>query len=205
VTSDPARDAAALDIRFGMFGKQRRISQISVAAGVGRVLNRRIRVDRFAAQERVTHHPDGYRRSGRGLEGYLLMPLQHCRCNIVEGRRPQGRVKQALTGTFGVPALAVFVLDKRKKPVMPGTPRRARQLRERGRAVVHKGCPFTIRIKNITGGGILAGYGLRQCLLERDGGQRSCCGDKAVPVTKDHVIPRARRGFGAEFQVRSPC
>jgi hypothetical protein len=34
--------------------------------------------------------------------------------------------------------LAFFVLDKQKKPLMPYPPKRARQLLERGRAVVHK-------------------------------------------------------------------
>ncbi|MEW6448264.1 MAG: RRXRR domain-containing protein [Bacillota bacterium] len=32
----------------------------------------------------------------------------------------------------------VFVLDKHKKPLMPYTEKHARQLLERGRAVVHK-------------------------------------------------------------------
>lgn len=42
----------------------------------------------------------------------------------------------------------VFVLDKRKKPVMPCSEKRARLLLERGRAVVHKMNPFTIRLKD---------------------------------------------------------
>ncbi len=41
----------------------------------------------------------------------------------------------------------VFVLDRHKKPLMPCTEKRARQLLERGRAVVHKMAPFTIRLK----------------------------------------------------------
>jgi 5-methylcytosine-specific restriction endonuclease McrA len=40
----------------------------------------------------------------------------------------------------------VFVLDKRKKPLMPCTEKRARLLLERGRARVHKMAPFTIRL-----------------------------------------------------------
>ena len=44
----------------------------------------------------------------------------------------------------------VFVLDKRKKPLMPCTEKRARLLLERGRAVVHKMAPFTIRLKDRT-------------------------------------------------------
>ena len=45
--------------------------------------------------------------------------------------------------------LVVIVLDKRKRPAGFTTPRRARLLIEKGRAVVHKVYPFTIRIKDI--------------------------------------------------------
>jgi RRXRR protein len=41
----------------------------------------------------------------------------------------------------------VFVLDKHKKPLMPCTPKRARLLLARGRAVVHRVQPFIIRLK----------------------------------------------------------
>jgi hypothetical protein len=44
----------------------------------------------------------------------------------------------------------VFVLDKHKKPLMPCTEKRARLLLEKGRAVVHKIEPFTIRLKDRT-------------------------------------------------------
>ncbi len=46
--------------------------------------------------------------------------------------------------------MAVFVLDKHKKPLMPCTEKRARLLLERRRAVVHKMSPFTIRLKDRT-------------------------------------------------------
>jgi 5-methylcytosine-specific restriction endonuclease McrA len=42
----------------------------------------------------------------------------------------------------------VFVLDRHKKPLMPCTEKRARLLLQRGRAVVHKLAPFTIRLKD---------------------------------------------------------
>jgi 5-methylcytosine-specific restriction endonuclease McrA len=42
--------------------------------------------------------------------------------------------------------LAVFVLDRRKKPLMPCSEKRARLLLERGRARVHRLVPFTIRL-----------------------------------------------------------
>lgn len=44
----------------------------------------------------------------------------------------------------------VFVLDKHKKPLMSCSEKRARLLLERGRAVVHKKEPFTIRLKDRT-------------------------------------------------------
>jgi len=46
--------------------------------------------------------------------------------------------------------MAVLVLDKRKKPLMPCSEKRARLLLERGRAVVHRMRPFTIRLKDRT-------------------------------------------------------
>jgi len=42
----------------------------------------------------------------------------------------------------------VFVLSKTKKPLMPCHPARARELLKKGRAVVHKVYPFTIRLKD---------------------------------------------------------
>jgi 5-methylcytosine-specific restriction endonuclease McrA len=42
----------------------------------------------------------------------------------------------------------VFVLDRKKRPLMPCTPKRARLLLERGRAVVHRVQPFIIRLKD---------------------------------------------------------
>ncbi|WP_081616243.1 RNA-guided endonuclease IscB [Verrucomicrobium sp. 3C] len=44
--------------------------------------------------------------------------------------------------------MAVLVLDKRKKPLMPCTERRARLLLTRKRAIVHRRYPFTIRLKD---------------------------------------------------------
>lgn len=47
---------------------------------------------------------------------------------------------------------SVFVLDKHKRPLMPCSNKRARLLLERGRAVVHRRYPFTIRLKDRIGG-----------------------------------------------------
>lgn len=44
--------------------------------------------------------------------------------------------------------MAVFVLDKRKKPLMPCSEKRARLLLEQGRACIHRMVPFVIRLKN---------------------------------------------------------
>ena len=48
--------------------------------------------------------------------------------------------------------MSVFVLDKNEKPLMPCSEKRARLLLERGRAVVARMQPFTIRLKDRTGG-----------------------------------------------------
>jgi 5-methylcytosine-specific restriction endonuclease McrA len=42
----------------------------------------------------------------------------------------------------------VFVLDQKKRPLMPCTPKRARLLLARGRAVIHRVQPFVIRLKD---------------------------------------------------------
>lgn len=46
----------------------------------------------------------------------------------------------------------VFVLDKHHRPLMPCHPARARELLRKGKAVVHKLYPFTIRLKDKVGG-----------------------------------------------------
>jgi len=48
--------------------------------------------------------------------------------------------------------MAVFVLDRKKKPLMPCSEKRARLLLERKKAVVHRMAPFTIRLKERVGG-----------------------------------------------------
>ncbi|ADC61994.1 RNA-guided endonuclease IscB [Allochromatium vinosum] len=50
--------------------------------------------------------------------------------------------------------MAVFVLDKQKHPLMPCTEKRARLLLERGRAVVVRLAPFTLRLKDRIGGAV---------------------------------------------------
>jgi 5-methylcytosine-specific restriction endonuclease McrA len=72
--------------------------------------------------------------------------------NMVEGREAQASVTRPLRATFLEVIVSVFVLDKRKKPLMPCSEKRARQLLEKRRAVVHRLYPFTIRLKVRVGG-----------------------------------------------------
>lgn len=46
--------------------------------------------------------------------------------------------------------MSVFVLDQKHQPLMPCTQKRARLLLKKGRAVVHRMMPFTIRLKDRT-------------------------------------------------------
>jgi len=50
--------------------------------------------------------------------------------------------------------MSVFVLDRQKKPLMPCSEKRARLLLCRGRAVVVRVYPFTIRLKSRVGGSV---------------------------------------------------
>jgi 5-methylcytosine-specific restriction endonuclease McrA len=50
--------------------------------------------------------------------------------------------------------MAVFVVNKHKKPLMPCSEKRARLLLERRRAVVHRRYPFTIRLNERVGGAV---------------------------------------------------
>ena len=65
--------------------------------------------------------------------------------------------------------MAVFVLDKRKKPLMPCSEKRARLLLKRGRARVHKMRPFTIRIVDRT----LENSGVQPIALKIDPGSKT--------------------------------
>ena len=48
--------------------------------------------------------------------------------------------------------MSVFVLDKRKQPLMPCSEKRARKLLASGRAVVVRVVPFVIRLKDRVSG-----------------------------------------------------
>jgi len=59
-----------------------------------------------------------------------------------------------LQAPYGAPLkgdnMTVFVTDKHKKPLMPCSEKRAHVLLDKGKAVIHKMEPFTIRLKNIS-------------------------------------------------------
>lgn len=67
-------------------------------------------------------------------------------CGQPRGETPARARNQARKGSLKGVKVAVFVLDKRKKPLMPCSEKRARLLLERGRARVHRMMPFTIRL-----------------------------------------------------------
>ncbi len=63
----------------------------------------------------------------------------------------------------------VFVLDQHKKPLMPCTPKRARLLLARGRAVVHRVKPFVIRLRDLR----VQDSVLQESVLKIDPGSRT--------------------------------
>lgn len=83
----------------------------------------------------------GYARNGlsQGAQAPKLL------CNIVEGSELKGSVTRPVRA-FWEKQLAVFVVDKRKKPLMPCSEKRARKLLESSRARVHRLMPFAIRL-----------------------------------------------------------
>jgi len=76
-----------------------------------------------------------------------------CVATFPRGDDRQGPARdQARKGFFGETEMAVFVLDKKKQPLDPCSEKRARLLLDRGRAVVARMYPFTIRLKDRVGG-----------------------------------------------------
>ena len=60
---------------------------------------------------------------------------------------------KTLPASYGAPKgdrIVVLLLDAHRNPLMPGTEKRARQMLERVRAVVHQMAPFTLRRNNRT-------------------------------------------------------
>ena len=64
--------------------------------------------------------------------------------------------------------MAVFVIDKRKKPLMPCSEKRARNLLDAGRARVHRLMPFAIRLVDVD----VAGCALQPVRIKIDPGSK---------------------------------
>ncbi len=117
--------------------------------------------------------------------------------------------------------VSVFVLDRRGVAVMPCSEKRARQLLARGRARVHRIVPFVIRLVDVeikdcalqTPGiegveyqqGTLAGYELREYLLDKWGRKCAYCGAEHTPLQIEHIQPRARGGSHRESNLTLAC
>ncbi|GAA3895412.1 hypothetical protein GCM10022228_03080 [Halomonas cibimaris] len=114
--------------------------------------------------------------------------------------------------------MAVFVWDKRKQPLMPCSEKRARLLLKRGRAVVHKRYPFTIRLKDRVGGDTqplrlkldpgskTTGLAMvRAYLLEKWGRACAYCGATETPLEVEHVVPRSCGGSNRISNLALSC
>ena len=102
-------------------------------------------------QPRAREAADADTREGQdetvGGPGKIPKPVS----NIPEGRQSKDCDTRPVRA-FQKGERVVFVLDKRKKPLMPCSEKRARLLLERKKAVVHRMAPFTIRLKERIGG-----------------------------------------------------
>lgn len=65
--------------------------------------------------------------------------------------------------------MAVFVLDRHKKALMPCSEKRARLMLSRGRAVIHKHYPFTIRLKDR----LVSESSVQSCQVKLDPGSKT--------------------------------
>jgi 5-methylcytosine-specific restriction endonuclease McrA len=121
----------------------------------GQQTNRRVPPQPAALEPRSADkprggHETGSQRAGNGASGFPQgARAQHGR----EGTSPD---KAGVTRGSGVSSTQgvqrVFVLDRRGNPLMPCHPARARELLRKGRAVIHRRAPFTIRLKDRDGG-----------------------------------------------------
>jgi RRXRR protein len=83
--------------------------------------------------------------------------------------------------------LSVFVLDKRQRPVMPCSERRANLPLECGRAVVHRRYPFTVRLNDRVAGEVGTLVGWQQPTLAIKASAR---GDDCQTKLTAHGFPR---------------
>ena len=94
------------------------------------------------------HTADNPGQGRNGCEQRSIQPhavVQHGRGELAE---PVSSATSRTEAQVAVPSgvSRVCVLDRKKRPLMPCHPARARQLLKKGRARVHKEVPFTIRI-----------------------------------------------------------
>lgn len=92
--------------------------------------------------------------------------------------------------------MAVLVIDRNKRPLMPCSEKRARLLLERGRAIVHKRYPFAIRLKDR----LVQDSAYQPLRLKLDPGSKAT----GVAITRD-TAPETRNEsvvFLAEIQHR---
>lgn len=82
--------------------------------------------------------------------------------------------------------MAVFVLGKNKRPLMPCSEKRARLLLERGRARVHRLYPFTIRLVDRT----VADCALQPLELKIDPGSKT----SGLALVRNHVTVNTETG-----------
>lgn len=119
------------------------------------------RADTPGSRDETAHgHPASLRGTGRehgrGETGGLSTraPRRHAKSAATAAKAAEngsGDVPPHIPSyTGGVGASRVFVLSKEGQPLMPCHPARARELLGRGRAVVARQIPFTIRLKDRT-------------------------------------------------------
>ena len=90
-------------------------------------------------------------KEGWEIGGRVITKRARSRCRsstLSRGERREPPSPGPYGQFFSRSKVSVFVLDKRKKPLMPCSEKRARQLLEKCRAVVHRLFPFTIRLKD---------------------------------------------------------
>ena len=72
----------------------------------------------------------------------------------LEALPPQGEILGGNSHPMKIESAKVFVLDKHKKPLDPCHPARAKELLDKGKAVVALLIPFTVRLKDRVGGNV---------------------------------------------------
>lgn len=92
--------------------------------------------------------------------------------------------------------MAVFVLDKQHQPLMPCSEKRARLLLDRGRAVIHRRFPFSIRLKDRS----MQGSAYQPIRLKLDPGSKAT----GVAITRETSVANRHEAslFLAEIQHR---